>query len=87
MRTYRSEAAGRLIGADRARRLRDLTLAIYRKASDYAETRGIILADTKLEFGMIGDELVLGDEVLTPDSSRFWPREEYVPGGAAEILR
>jgi phosphoribosylaminoimidazole-succinocarboxamide synthase len=74
------EAASDLIGAAAAARLRDLTLTIYRIASQYAETRGIILADTKFEFGLIGDELVLGDEVLTPDSSRFWPREHYAPG-------
>jgi phosphoribosylaminoimidazole-succinocarboxamide synthase len=76
------EAAAEVIGHAAATRLRDLTLEIYRKAADYAETRGIILADTKFEFGMIGDELVLGDEVLTPDSSRFWPRDLYAPGGA-----
>lgn len=76
------EAAASVVGRETAAKLRDLTLAIYRKASDYAETRGIILADTKFEFGMIGDELVLGDEVLTPDSSRFWPRDQYAPGGA-----
>jgi len=75
------DTAAAAIGRDAATRLRDLTLAIYRKASDYAATRGIILADTKFEFGMIGDELVLGDEVLTPDSSRFWPRDQYAPGG------
>jgi len=75
------EAAAAVIGQDAATRLRDLTLAIYRKAADYAETRGIILADTKFEFGMIGEELILGDEVLTPDSSRFWPRDTYRPGG------
>ena len=75
------ERAAGIIGQDAAVRLRDLTLAIYQKAADYAETRGIILADTKFEFGMIGDELVLGDEVLTPDSSRFWPRDQYAPGG------
>ena len=75
------DAVVSLIGKDAATRLRDLTLAIYKKASDYAETRGIILADTKFEFGMIGKELVLGDEVLTPDSSRFWPKDHYRPGG------
>lgn len=75
------ERAAGIIGQKAAVRLRDLTLAIYQKAADYAETRGIILADTKFEFGMIGDELVLGDEVLTPDSSRFWPRDRYAPGG------
>ena len=69
------------IGWDLARRLRDLTLAIYRKASEYAATRGIILADTKFEFGFVDGTLVLADEVLTPDSSRFWPKETYRPGG------
>jgi phosphoribosylaminoimidazole-succinocarboxamide synthase len=71
-----------LIGEDLARRLRDLTLEIYSRAARYAETRGIIIADTKFEFGFVGDQLVLGDEVLTPDSSRFWPAESYKPGGA-----
>jgi phosphoribosylaminoimidazole-succinocarboxamide synthase len=71
-----------LIGEDLARRLRDLTLDIYTRAARYAETKGIIIADTKFEFGFIGDQLVLGDEVLTPDSSRFWPAELYKPGGA-----
>ena len=71
-----------LIGEDLARRLRDLTLQIYMRAARYAETKGIIIADTKFEFGFVGDELVLGDEVLTPDSSRFWPAETYQPGGA-----
>ena len=71
-----------LIGEDLARRLRDLTLEIYTRAARYAETRGIVIADTKFEFGFVGDQLVLGDEVLTPDSSRFWPAESYRPGGA-----
>jgi phosphoribosylaminoimidazole-succinocarboxamide synthase len=71
-----------LIGEPLAARLRDLTLNIYTRAAEYAETRGIIIADTKFEFGFVGDELVLGDEVLTPDSSRFWPAETYKPGGA-----
>jgi phosphoribosylaminoimidazole-succinocarboxamide synthase len=70
-----------LIGEDLAKRLRDLTLEIYARASRYAETKGIIIADTKFEFGFVGEELVLGDEVLTPDSSRFWPAETYKPGG------
>ena len=70
-----------LIGEDLARRLRDLTLNIYHRAAQYAETKGIIIADTKFEFGFAGGELVLGDEVLTPDSSRFWPAETYKPGG------
>jgi phosphoribosylaminoimidazole-succinocarboxamide synthase len=70
-----------LIGEDLAKRLRDLTLEIYARAARYAETRGIIIADTKFEFGFVGDQVVLGDEVLTPDSSRFWPAETYKPGG------
>ena len=70
-----------LIGEDLARRLRDLTLEIYSRAARYAETKGIIIADTKFEFGFAGGELVLGDEVLTPDSSRFWPADTYKPGG------
>ena len=70
------------VGADLARRLRALTLAIYEKAAAYAATRGIIVADTKFEFGFAGDQLVLADEVLTPDSSRFWPAATYSPGGA-----
>ena len=71
-----------LIGEDLAKRLRDLTLEIYNRAARYAETKGIIIADTKFEFGFVGDDLVLGDEVLTPDSSRFWPADAYRPGGA-----
>ncbi len=71
-----------IIGQDLAARLRDLTLTIYRRAADYALARGIIIADTKFEFGFVGDELVLADEVLTPDSSRFWPLETWRPGGA-----
>jgi phosphoribosylaminoimidazole-succinocarboxamide synthase len=71
-----------LVGGGLARRLRDLTLEIYLRASRYAESNGIIIADTKFEFGFVGDQLVLADEVLTPDSSRFWPAEDYRPGGA-----
>ena len=70
-----------LVGAELSKRLRDLTLEIYSRAAAYAETRGVIIADTKFEFGFVGEELVLGDEVLTPDSSRFWPAEHYRPGG------
>jgi phosphoribosylaminoimidazole-succinocarboxamide synthase len=70
-----------LVGESLAARLRDLTLNIYARAARYAETRGVIIADTKFEFGFVGDELVLGDEVLTPDSSRFWPADTYKPGG------
>jgi phosphoribosylaminoimidazole-succinocarboxamide synthase len=76
------ERVASLIGEPLAARLRDLTLAIYSRGARYAETRGVIIADTKFEFGFVGDELVLGDEVLTPDSSRFWPADSYRPGGA-----
>ena len=69
-----------LVGADLADRLRKLSLAIYQRGADYARTRGIIIADTKFEFGQIGEELILIDEVLTPDSSRFWPEDQYQPG-------
>lgn len=69
------------IGTALASRLRDLTLGIYQRAADYARHRGLILADTKFEFGFIGDQLVLADEVLTPDSSRYWPADRYAPGG------
>ena len=72
----------RRVGPETAARLRDLTLAIYNKAAAYALTRGIILADTKFEFGFVGGILTLGDEVLTPDSSRFWPADSYEPGHA-----
>ena len=76
------QAASRQLGDYLADRLRDLTLTIYSRAAEYAETRGIILADTKFEFGFVGDQLVLADEVLTPDSSRFWPRASYQPGSS-----
>jgi len=75
------EQTASLIGTELAARLRDLTLSIYDRAARYAETKGIIIADTKFEFGFVGEELLLGDEVLTPDSSRFWPAESYKPGG------
>jgi phosphoribosylaminoimidazole-succinocarboxamide synthase len=75
------ETAARQIGDSLAGQVRDLTLKIYLRASDYAATRGILIADTKFEFGFAGDQLVLADEVLTPDSSRFWPRASYQPGG------
>ncbi len=76
------DQAAEIIGADLAGKLRDLTLGIYKKAADYARARGIIIADTKFEFGMIDGQIILCDEVLTPDSSRFWPLETYSPGGA-----
>jgi phosphoribosylaminoimidazole-succinocarboxamide synthase len=68
------------VGAQSAERLRTLSLAIYKKASEYAEERGLILADTKFEFGTHAEGIILADEVLTPDSSRFWPRDQYQPG-------
>jgi len=77
------EAAEKSVGRQTAALLRDLTLRIYTRAAEYAETRGIILADTKFEFGWDSDgQLLLADEVLTPDSSRFWERSEYEPGRA-----
>jgi len=69
------------VGADLAARVRDLSLALYRRAQEWAEPRGIILADTKFEFGLADGALLLIDEVLTPDSSRFWPKDDYQPGG------
>ena len=69
------------LGASLAERLRSLSLTVYRRARDIAESRGIILADTKFEFGTVGDTIMLVDEVLTPDSSRFWPKAEYRRGG------
>jgi phosphoribosylaminoimidazole-succinocarboxamide synthase len=73
-----------LAGAELSEKLRDLSIKIYKKAADYAETRGIIIADTKFEFGQTPQGLVLADEVLTPDSSRFWPMDKYHAGGAQE---
>ena len=70
------------IGSDLALRLRELSLRIYRVASEHAAKQGVIIADTKFEFGMAGDELLLVDEVLTPDSSRFWSTATYKPGQA-----
>jgi phosphoribosylaminoimidazole-succinocarboxamide synthase len=76
----RDEAA-ELVGADRLAEAEAISLALYRFASDYAATRGIIIADTKFELGTDGEgRLVLGDEALTPDSSRFWPADSYEPG-------
>ncbi len=71
-----------LLGVDLAGQLRDLTLEIYERAARYALERGMILADTKFEFGFVEGELVLADEVLTPDSSRYWPADTYRAGGA-----
>ena len=73
-----------LAGHELSEKLRDLSIKIYQAAADYAATRGIIIADTKFEFGHTPGGLVLADEVLTPDSSRFWPVDKYKPGGAQE---
>jgi len=70
----------KIVGKMMARNLRNLSIAIYGRARDYAERRGIIIADTKFEFGMKGDRIILIDELLTPDSSRFWPKDQYRTG-------
>lgn len=75
------EEAARLVGIEVARQVRDRALMLYLFARDYARQRGILIADTKFEFGFDGDRLLLIDEVLTPDSSRFWPADQYRPGG------
>jgi phosphoribosylaminoimidazole-succinocarboxamide synthase len=75
------EEAGKMVGRGVAERLKELTLAVYEHCSAIARERGIIIADTKFEFGFSGGELILCDEVLTPDSSRFWPADRYAPGG------
>jgi len=72
--------AERILGSGTARRLRDLTLTLFKRACEYAAARGAILADTKFEFGTIGGEIVLADEALTPDSSRYWPARDYQAG-------
>src|SRR5579863_1812633 len=74
----------RVVGRERSEKLKDVTLKIYTKAADYARTRGIIIADTKFEFGITSKGITLADEVLTPDSSRFWPADKYQPGRAQD---
>lgn len=73
-----------LVGVETASHLRDLTLRVYKKAAAYARQRGIIIADTKFEFGRTAKGITLADEVLTPDSSRFWPADKYAPGRSQE---
>ncbi len=73
------EAAG-MVGRDVMTTIRDRSIALYERAADYARQRGVIIADTKFEWGKVGNELILIDEVLTPDSSRFWPADQYEPG-------
>ena len=74
------ERCAQIIGEDDAKALRDLSLKVYTTARDHAEKRGIIIADTKFEFGCLDGRIILADEVLTPDSSRFWPGDTYAPG-------
>ena len=74
--------ASKMIGQPLAEKVRGYALALYKFARDYARQRGIIIADTKFEFGLAGDQVILIDEALTPDSSRFWPAASYRPGGA-----
>ncbi|NLV46560.1 MAG: phosphoribosylaminoimidazolesuccinocarboxamide synthase [Candidatus Hydrogenedentes bacterium] len=77
-----SEEAGKIIGEELNRKAAELAIAIYRRGRDIAGSKGIILCDTKFEFGLLDGELVLADEILTPDSSRFWPADQYQPGKA-----
>ena len=74
------EQAEQIVGKDFARQARDLSLKLYTKGRQHARARGLIIADTKFEFGLFNDQLILIDEVLTPDSSRFWPADQYKPG-------
>lgn len=74
------EQVRKLLGKDVAEKARDISIRLYKTAADYARERGVIIADTKFELGISGGELILIDEVLTPDSSRFWPAEDYSPG-------
>jgi phosphoribosylaminoimidazole-succinocarboxamide synthase len=80
------EAAARILGEETAGRVRDLTLALYREACAHAAKNGILIADTKFEFGYDGATLTIADEMFTPDSSRFWPAATYRPGGAQASL-
>ncbi|MCD6185128.1 MAG: phosphoribosylaminoimidazolesuccinocarboxamide synthase, partial [Deltaproteobacteria bacterium] len=74
------ESAIKIVGEDLAAKVRELSIAIYKKGVELADRKGIIIADTKFEFGIYDNEVILIDEVLTPDSSRFWPKESYCPG-------
>ena len=74
------DTAVKLCGEKVAKKARELSIMIYEKGRDYADARGILIADTKFEFGLLGDDLILIDEALTPDSSRFWPKNQYEPG-------
>jgi phosphoribosylaminoimidazole-succinocarboxamide synthase len=76
------EKMEKIVGRERAKRLKSFSLTIYKKARDFSEQRGILIADTKMEFGIKDGKLLLIDELLTPDSSRFWPKDDYRPGGS-----
>jgi len=78
------EETVKLLGRDSAEKIRDLSLKIYKKGAELALSKGIIIADTKFEFGMFDGEIILIDEVMTPDSSRFWPKGSYSPGGSQQ---
>ena len=80
------EQAREIVGAKFADKAKDLSIKAYNTAADFAKTKGIILADTKFEFGILNDDLILIDEVLTPDSSRFWPADKYILGGSPPSL-
>lgn len=80
------EQLEKVIGREYARTISELSLKVYSTAADYAETKGVILADTKFEFGVLNNKIILIDEVLTPDSSRFWPAEKYSIGGSPPSL-
>lgn len=71
----------KLLGFDMAEKIKEISIAIYKKGAEFADKKGIIIADTKFEFGLLDDQLILIDEILTPDSSRFWPKSTYQPGG------
>ena len=75
------EKVEKKVGKDLAQKVRSISLAVYKKARSFAEAKGILIADTKMEFGVKGGKLILIDELLTPDSSRFWPQDDYRPGG------
>ncbi len=78
------ERTEKIIGKDLAQKVKSISLAIYKKAKEFAEKRGILIADTKMEFGVKDGKLILIDELLTPDSSRFWPKDQYQPGKAQQ---
>jgi phosphoribosylaminoimidazole-succinocarboxamide synthase len=77
-----SDEVRRVVGEELAEKIKTISVEVYKKASEYAEKRGIIIADTKIEFGLKDGKLILIDELLTPDSSRFWPMDDYTPGRA-----